>query len=104
VVRDLDQRVCAYASARPSVQYDRVTFFDRAGVARYARGRGLQRALIRARLRWAKAGGYTHAVTYTMGENLTSSNNLIATGWRLYRPRLAWAGRSGVLYWLRVVR
>jgi GNAT superfamily N-acetyltransferase len=103
VVRDDAERVCAYASARPSVQYDRVVYLDRAGVAPVARGRGLQRRLIRARLAWARAQGATHAVTYTLPFNVVSSNNLIKTGFRMYDPKRPWAGRDGALYWIKSV-
>ena len=104
MVRDHDDRVCAYASVRPSMQYAHVVYFDRAGVAPLARGRGLQRRLIRARLGWARSEGATHAVTYTAPHNIKSSNNLIRCGFRMYSPRKPWAGVPGAsLYWLRRV-
>lgn len=100
VVRDVDDRVCAYATLRWSVRFDLVVFFDRAGVAPMARGRGLQRKLIRARLRWGAKHRATHAITYTSPENSQSSNNLIACGFRMYTPIKPWAG-LGNCYWKR---
>ncbi len=101
VVRDIDDRVCAYASACPSIRYNHVTYFDRAGVAPHARGRGLQRRLIRARLAWSRSRGNTHAITYTAAHNIVSANNLIRCGFRLYEPAKPWAGLAGSLYWMR---
>jgi ribosomal protein S18 acetylase RimI-like enzyme len=87
-------RVRAFADAR-IVDGDTI-YLSRCGVLPDARGLGLQRRLIRARLR----GRRGPAVTYTAAWNCASSNNLIACGFRLYTPVRAWAGRD-VLYWIR---
>lgn len=77
-------------------------FFDRAGVAVPWRGHRLQRRLIRRRLDAARAEHGVRAVTYTMPTLTRSANNLIACGFRLYRPRVLWYG-ADVLYWQRPV-
>lgn len=95
------QDTVAFAGARVvGSGGDAVCYFHRAGVLRRARGVGLQRKLIRARLAWAKKANCVEAVTYTDPLNVVSSNNLIATGFRLYRPEYRWVGDS-FLYWWR---
>lgn len=71
---------------------------DRSGVAVAARGNGLQRRLIEARVRWGRAQGATWASTYTAAHNYHSSNNLIACRFVLGRPFgefLMWRRRIG---------
>lgn len=87
----------AYAGAQ-TVDGASALFLCRAGVLPRGAGRGLQRRLIRARLRWARRLGVRVAITYTVPSNPRSSNNLIRTGWSLYEPDYAWAGR-GQIYW-----
>jgi GNAT superfamily N-acetyltransferase len=75
-------------------------FFRRSGVMTAHRGKGLQRLLIKSRLRYAKKHAPERdVVTYTILDNHPSSNNLIATGFRLYEPRQRYVGK--VLYWRR---
>ncbi len=104
VIEADDERLCAYASLREIGMLDEedrgAAYFDRAGVAPYARGRGLQRQLIRARERWCRGHGIRLGITYTVPNNCPSSNNLIRCGWRLYTPAHAWGGRDS-LYWRR---
>ena len=104
VVHDTDDRVCAYASARMLTNEadNGAVYLDRAGVAKEARGRGLQRRLIHARTAWARRRGARVAITYTVMTGCTSGNNLARAGFRLYRPAYAWAGRD-VLYWQKAL-
>jgi len=74
-------------------------FLCRSGVLPEYRGGGIQKRLIRARLRAARRAGHTYAVTYTLN-NPASSNSLIAEGFRLYLPAHKW-GCPGALYWRR---
>lgn len=60
-----------------------------AGVRRDHRGRGLQRRLIRARLRWARQKGLTRVTTYVHRGNWRSMNNLIRCGFLVRRPNLS---------------
>lgn len=78
-----------------------VGYLSRAGVLPTHRGRGLQRRLIRVRLRKARNVGWTRVITTTY-DNPASSNNLIACGFRLYVPETPW-GVEGTLYWTRTL-
>lgn len=77
-------------------------FLNRAGVLPEARGHGLQRRLINARMRYARAHGMRSCYTYTVPFNVASSNNLIKCGFTLWRPACPWAGDE-VLYWHRAM-
>jgi GNAT superfamily N-acetyltransferase len=61
------------------------------------RGHGAQKRLIRARIRQARALGWTWLITDTY-QNPVSSNNLIATNFTLFEPTKPW-GAEGTLYW-----
>ena len=68
-----------------------------------ARGRGVQRALLRAGFAAAREAGARHSITDWRTANLLSSRSWTALGYRpthfrLHRaidPRVAWAGRAG---------
>lgn len=92
--------VCAYAAARPGIVDVGGVYLARAGVAPEARGHGLQRRLIRTRLRWAKRSGYVWAFTDTA--SAVSANNLIACGFRMYAPAHPWAFTYST-YWRRAL-
>lgn len=93
---------CAYAALAPLPKEPGGVFLARAGVLRKARGRGLQRQLIRARLAFAKRHGYEWAITYASYDNTTSANNLIACGFRLYKPHEQW-GIDGSYYFVKTL-
>lgn len=78
-----------------------IAYLSRAGVLRCARGRGIQKRLIRARVRHAARLGATVVVTDTT-ENPASANSLIAVGFRMYEPQRAWAMPQS-LYWIRTL-
>lgn len=77
-------------------------FLNRAGVLPEARGRGLQRRLIRVRCQYAHRHSMRSCYTYTVAHNPASSNNLIRCGFILWRPADPWAGDEA-LYWYRRV-
>jgi predicted acetyltransferase len=87
-----------YACLRPSKQLSNWGYLSRAGVTAAYRGQGLQKRLIRVRLAYARAMGWEGVVTDTAKDNVASSNSLIASGFRLFRPRVAWSFDSA-LYW-----
>lgn len=89
----------AYCGARPTNEPG-LAYMIRSGVVDSAKGQGLQRRMIRVRMRWARSEGYTGVCTYTVIENAASANNLIACGFRLYNPSTRWAGDE-ILYWYR---
>lgn len=61
-------------------------FLSLAGILPSARGLGLHRRLIHARVAGARRLGLPRAITYTARENLASANNLIRCGFSLYLP------------------
>jgi GNAT superfamily N-acetyltransferase len=61
------------------------------------RGRGLQRKLIAIRERKAKRLGFTATYSDTYC-NPHSSNNLIASGYRMFTPPVEY-GAEGTCYW-----
>ena len=64
-------------------------FLSRAGVVPLARGHGLQVRLIRARERWARAHGCSHAWTYTHWANTRSQASLARQGYTPYTYEIA---------------
>lgn len=98
VAYDDDQPV-AFAGARPTEGDPTSWFLCRSGVIESARGHGLQKRLIRARLRAIQAAGGNIAYTYTAIDNPASANSLIAEGFRAYVPEWRWAGDMN--YWRR---
>jgi GNAT superfamily N-acetyltransferase len=73
-------------------------FLRRAGVLEGHRGKGLQKRLIKTRVRYAKKHAPELGIyTYTDLENHPSSNSLISIGFKLYDPATKYAGRA--LYW-----
>lgn len=92
----LDGTPVAYAGARACESLPQYAYLSRCGVLESARGRGLQRRLVRVRAAWARAQGHKHAITYTLPYNAHSSNNLIRCGFLTYADR--YYGR-GVVYW-----
>lgn len=92
----------AYAGAIHLKEKNRV-YLCRAGVLPEYRGLGLQKQLIRKRLLWAKSCGVSTVITYTDLDNVFSSNNLIASGFKLYKPDLPWGNSDDALYWTRKV-
>ena len=81
-----DGHIVGYASIRESELIPGWAYLSRAGVAPDWRGHGLQKRLIRVRLRWAKRRGLIAAYTYTV-DNPASANSLIACGFRQFRPK-----------------
>lgn len=74
-------------------------YLARAGVVGAARGQGLQKRFIRARVAWAKKQGALGCYTYTIA-NPASANSLISCGFRAFEPLYRWGGNSAV-YWLK---
>jgi GNAT superfamily N-acetyltransferase len=88
---------CAFAGLVSSVRWTDTGYLCRAGVLPSHRGHGLQKKLIRARVRQAKALGWSWLITDTH-ENPASSNSLIACGFKLFEPSNPW-GLKEALYW-----
>ena len=88
---------CGFAGLAPSVRWCDTGYLCRAGVLPSHRGQGLQKQLIRIRIRKAKALGWSWLITDTH-ENPASANSLIACGFRMFEPSVPW-GATGTLYW-----
>ena len=97
IVYDAHNLPCAFAGLVPSVRWLDTGYLCRAGVLPSHRGQGVQKRLIRARVRQARALGWNWLITDTY-ENPASSNSLIATGFKLFEPTKPW-GANGTLYW-----
>ena len=97
IVYDALNLPCAFAGLVPSIRWLDTGYLCRAGVISSHRGQGLQKRLIRARVRQAKALGWNWLITDTY-ENPASSNSLIACGFKLFEPTKPW-GADKTLYW-----
>ncbi len=76
------------------------SYLNSCGVLAIARGHGLQKRLIRARVQHANRLGLT-PITYTLASNSYSVNNLVDCGFRAYNPSYPWIGEDNVVYWIR---
>lgn len=61
-------------------------FLSMAGVRKSHRGLGIQKRLIKARVRYARKHSVRRCFTYTAPYNPASGNSLISCGFRLYCP------------------
>jgi GNAT superfamily N-acetyltransferase len=92
-------RPIGFAALFPSVRWFDCGYLSRCGVVPSARGKGVQKQLIRVRVRKARSIGYVWLVSDTT-DNPASSNSLIASGFKLFNPSRPWAFRRS-LYWVR---
>ena len=92
-----DGRLAGFAAMLQSSKIPQAAYLARAGTLEAFRGRGLQKKLIRERLKFAKDLGLTQAITDTT-DNVASANALIATGFRMFEPDDPW-GSPNTLYW-----
>ncbi|MFI4971128.1 MAG: GNAT family N-acetyltransferase [Hyphomicrobiales bacterium] len=76
-----------------------IGYLKRAGVRLQHRGQGLQRRFVRVREARARKLGMRDLVTDT-SDNPSSANNLIACGYRIYRPPSPW-GFPHTIYWTK---
>jgi len=97
IVYDAFNLPCAFGGLVPSVRWLDTGYLCRAGVLPSHRGQGVQKRLIRARIRQARALGFNWLITDTYF-NPASSNSLISTGFKLFEPSQPW-GATQTLYW-----
>lgn len=62
----------------------------RCGLLPSARGRNIQRRMIRKRVQWAREQGYKRVATYTSVDNIASLRSLIREGFLPYRGNKDW--------------
>ena len=96
-----DGRLAGFAAMLQSSKIPEAVYLARAGTLEAVRGLGLQKKLIRERLKFAKDLGMTQAITDTT-DNVASANALIATGFRLFDPDDPW-GLPNTLYWRKSI-
>lgn len=87
----------AYAGLVQSTQWADTAYLCRAGVLYKYRGKGLQKRLIKARIRAAKTMGFNWLISDT-SDNAPSANSLISAGFRMYDPSKPYALNNS-LYW-----
>lgn len=99
--------VCYAGAKEHRVADEKALVMTHAGVIERERGKGLQKKLIDARIRYARKVDLAEVWTYTHRDNYPSSNSLIACGFQLWRPAL-WHGAppedSKFLYWRKKVK
>jgi len=86
-----------YAGIVQSTQWGDTAYLCRAGVLYKYRGNGLQKRLIKARIRAAKTMGFNWLISDT-SDNAPSANSLISAGFRMYDPSKPYALHNS-LYW-----
>ena len=90
-------RAVGFAGMKQSSQFGNCVFLHRSGVVFEHTGNGLQKRLIKARLRKAKLMGFEIAVSDT-SHNPASANSLINCGFKMYKPSKPW-GWDYTCYW-----
>ncbi len=95
----LDQgEIVAYCG---SIYSKGICIFNRAWVKKSHRGQGIQRRMIKTRLKAAST--FCHiAITYTTLDNFPSANNLIDCKFKLYLPEYSYGG-SDKLYFQKLL-
>jgi GNAT superfamily N-acetyltransferase len=100
-----DPTPVAYAGLWPSIRTPGAGYLCRAGVLPQARGKGLQRKLIKAREREALKKEWVALFSDTDPVNSRSMNNLIACGFESFRPPQPWASHGeDWCYWRKIIR
>lgn len=95
-ITDTSGRDVGFAGLVYSFRWSDCGYLCRAGVIPSSRGQGIQKKLIRVRIRQAKAVGMNWLITDTY-DNPASSNSLISCGFKLFEPTVPW-GATGTLY------
>ena len=99
----VDYEPAGYCGLVPSKQWQDTGYFCRAGIREAYRVHGLQRKLIKTRIRKARELGYNWLITDT-NDNPASANNLIACGFRMITPSKPWCESEAACYWALKLR
>jgi GNAT superfamily N-acetyltransferase len=91
----------AFAGIVPSTHLRNAGYFCRVGVVQPHWGNGLQLRLMRAVEARARRNGWSHVISDTTS-NITSANNFIRAGYRMYQPQIPWAFPN-TLYWRKII-
>jgi hypothetical protein len=92
----------AFAGIIPSTHVCNAGYFCRVGVLRKHSGNKLQLRLMRTLEARARLNGWSSIVSDTT-ENLSSANNFIRAGYRLFEPKHPWAWPA-TLYWRKFIK
>ncbi len=92
-----DGQPAAFASMKPSIRWQETGYLSRSGVLEPHRGNGLQKRLIRVRVRKARELGWKWLLSDT-SDNPESANSLISCGFRMYTPSQPYGLKTSV-YW-----
>lgn len=104
IARDENARPVGFAGMWPSARVDGAGYLCRAGVLPIARGQGLQIRLIKVREREAKKKRWTALFSDAVVENAHSQNNLVAAGFRMFRPTVPWAtAKEQHIYFRKII-
>ncbi len=98
----VDGRLAGYCGLGLYDEADPYAYLARAGILPEFRGKGIQRRLIKIREDEARKRGYHYIITYTARHNLASANNLIKSGYRLYRPAKCWGIKLALYFCKRL--
>jgi len=99
---DTDKVPAAFCGLWPSVRFPGAGYLCRAGVMPVARGKGLQRRMIRIRENAARRKGWDALYTDADAANPASINNLFASGYRAFSPPVLWDG-EGFVYFRKII-
>lgn len=88
------EEAVAFASLWPSRRVENAGYLARAGVLARARGKGLQKRLIKTRERQAKEKGWDIIFSDVEPGNFASLNNLYSCGYRAFMPSDPWQGKD----------
>jgi GNAT superfamily N-acetyltransferase len=91
----------AFCGLKRSTRWSDAGYLCRAGVIKHARGKGLQKRLIRVREQQAKKLGWNWLISDTY-YNPESANSLISCGFRLFTPSVPW-GADDACYWRKKI-
>lgn len=97
-----EMEAVAFAGLIPSTHVCNAGYFCRVGVLSGHWGNRLQLRLMRALEAQARLNGWRSVVSDTT-DNLSSANNFIRAGYRLFEPRLPWAWPR-TLYWRKAIK
>lgn len=109
VVRE-HRKVIGFCSACDSAMFElpdltqREVFLSRSAVIAAASGKGVQRFMIRTRVKWALELGAKAVVTYALDSNYQSITNLIRCGFRFvpYQPKHWYGGNRKGMHHFRM--
>lgn len=93
-----EDEAIAFCCLSRSYRYSNCGYLARSGVILAHRGHGLQKRLIRARVRRARQLGYRLVFTDTL-RNPESANSLIRCGFKTYNPAKPYGKSMAMIYW-----